>query len=67
MSESLDAAIGELEEAARDLRAGNIDANRAAELVERCAEIAGRIGSELERAGREAERETTADGQEQLL
>ena len=50
----------------RQVRAGELDAARAAEVVERCAEIAGRIGAELERAGREAERET-ADGQEQLL
>ena len=44
-----------------------IDAARAAELVDRCAEIAADIGRELDRAGREAERDAPASDQERLL
>ena len=63
----LDGLIRELEESAAQLRAGELDAVQAAELVERCAELAGRVGAELDRAGREAERDAPAEGQEQLL
>ncbi len=63
----LDSLIAELELAAGRLRAGELDTAAAAEVVQRCAELAARIGSELERAGREAERELPAEGQEQLL
>ena len=63
----LDEAIRELEESAARLRAGEMDAAQAAELVERCADLAARVGAELDRAGREAERDAPADGQEQLL
>ena len=64
---NLDSLIGELEQAAARLRAGELDQAAAAELVERCAELAARIGTELDRAGREAERDAPAEGQEQLL
>jgi len=64
---NLDELIGELEQAAARLRAGDLDQAAAAEVVERCAELAARIGSELERAGRDAERDAPAQGQEQLL
>jgi inactivated superfamily I helicase len=67
MSESLDALIKELEAAAGKLRAGELGQDEAAALVERCAELAARIGTELERWGREAERDLPAEGQEQLL
>lgn len=63
----LDKAIRELEESAAQLRGGEMDAVQAAELVERCAELAARVGAELDRAGREAERDAPAEGQEQLL
>jgi hypothetical protein len=63
----LDELIRELEESAARLRAGELDAAQAAELVERCAELAARVGAELDRAGREAERDTPAEGQEELL
>jgi hypothetical protein len=63
----LDTLIRELEESAARLRAGELDAAQAAELVERCAELAARVGTELDRAGREAERDAPAEGQEQLL
>ena len=66
MSE-LDKAIRELEDSAAQLRAGELDAAQAAELVERCADLAARVGAELDRAGREAERDAPAEGQEQLL
>ncbi len=64
---NLDPLIAELEQAAARLRAGDLDPADAADLVERCAELAARIGSELDRAGREAERDAPAEGQEQLL
>ena len=67
MSAELEAAVRELEAAARDLRAPEIDAARAAELVDRCAAIAAEIGKELDRAGRDAERDLPATGQERLL
>ncbi len=67
MSASLDPLVDELEQAAARLRGGDLDPPDAAELVERCAELAARIGSELDRAGREAERDAPAEGQEQLL
>ena len=63
----LDDLIRELDESAARLRGGELDALGAAELVERCAELAARVGAELDHAGREAERETPAEGQEQLL
>jgi len=67
MSEALDTLIRELEHAAGRLRAEEMPAAEAAEVVERCAELAGRIGAELDRAGRDAERDAPAVGQEQLL
>ena len=63
----LDQMIRELEESAARLRAGELDAAQAAELVERCAELAARVGAELDRAGHEAERDDPSEGQEQLL
>ena len=67
MNDELDRAVGELQDAAMRLRADNIDADEAAALVERCAELAARVGSQLDRAGREAERDEPVEGQEQLL
>ena len=63
----IDGLIRELEEASARLRAGEMDADAAAELVERCAELAARVGAELDRAAREADRESPDDAQEQLL
>jgi hypothetical protein len=63
MSDDLDRLIRDLEDAATRLRAGDIDADEAAALVERCAELAGRLGAELDRSARES----AAEGQEQLL
>ncbi len=67
MSEALDALVRELDDAAARLRAEEMPAAEAADLVERCAELAGRIGAELDRAGRDADRDSSAEGQEQLL
>ena len=64
---ALDEAIGELEHAAARLRAGGLDHAEAAELVERCAELAARVGSGLDRASRAAAAEPASTGQETLL
>ncbi len=64
---ALDASIAALEEAAERLRAGDLDPDEAAELVERCAELAARAGGELETASRTAATEPAASGQETLL
>ena len=63
---TLDELVAELERSRTRLRAGELDADEAAELVERCAELAGRIGAELDARSRDAE-PATAEGQEQLL
>ena len=67
MSAELDSLVRELEDAATRLRTSELDAHEAAALVERCAELAGQAGSELDRAAREAERDAPGGGQEQLL
>ncbi len=67
MNDEIDRLIGELQDAAARLRAGDIGADEAAALVERCAELAAQVGSQLDRAGREAERDEPVEGQEQLL
>ena len=52
MSDGLEEVVAELERVAGRLRAGDVDPAEAAELVERCAELAGRVGGELERRAR---------------
>jgi exonuclease VII small subunit len=64
MSTELDALIDELESTAARLRSGELDSDEAAALVERCAELAARIGSDLDAAGRAA---SHSEGQERLL
>jgi hypothetical protein len=59
-----DALSRELEELAARLRSGEIEAAEAAELVERCAELAARLGAELDAQSRTA---SEAEGQERLL
>jgi len=54
----------ELEEVAARLRSGDIEPTEAAELVERCAELAARVGAELDAQSRTA---SEAEGQERLL
>jgi phage tail tape-measure protein len=62
----LDDAIAELQQAAERLRAGGLDGDEAAALVERCADLAADIGQALEREAREARAEPLP-GQEKLL
>jgi hypothetical protein len=57
----LDSLIRELESTADRLRREEIPADEAADLVERCAQLAARVGGELDARGRAAE------GQERLL
>ena len=61
---TLDDLVTELENAAARLRSGELEAEAAAQLVERCAELAGRIGSELDAQSRAA---SETEGQERLL
>ena len=63
MSE-LDDAIAELERTAERLRAEDIDPDEAADLVERCAQVAARLGAALDR---QAAAPDEAAGQERLL
>ena len=62
----LDDAIAELEAAAARLREGDIAPEEAAELVERCAQLATHVGSALDRQAAAAGGEP-APGQEKLL
>ena len=62
--ESLSALVEELEAVADKLRADAVDADEAADLVERCAEIAARLGGEIDSQARGA---SEAEGQERLL
>jgi hypothetical protein len=62
----LDELVEELEAVAGKLRSGLTDADEAADLVERCAELAARIGSELDARSRHAGEEPDP-GKEQLL
>ena len=62
----LDAVVGELEAAAARLRGGDLAAEEAAAVVERCAELAARAGAELEREAR-AGVDGEPPGQESLL
>jgi hypothetical protein len=60
----LDELAAELEAVADKLRSEAIDGDEAADLVERCAELAQRIGSEIDARSRTA---GEAEGQERLL
>jgi hypothetical protein len=62
--ETLSALAEELEAVADKLRADAVDADEAADLVERCAELAQRIGTEIDARSRSA---AEAEGQERLL
>jgi hypothetical protein len=63
--ESLEDLVRELENAAAQLRSGNLDSAKAADLIERCAELAARLGGELEARLRSGE--GGSPGQETLL
>ena len=62
--ESLEDLATELEDVAARLRSGELGAEEAAELVQRSAQLATRIGTELDARGRSADR---LEGQERLL
>ncbi len=49
MVDRLEAAVAELEDAARRLREDDLDGDAAAELVERCARLAAETADALER------------------
>jgi hypothetical protein len=66
MSEGLAGLIEQLEEAAAQLRSGELGADEAAAVVERCAELAARIGADLDAESRAAS-QAPATGQERLL
>ena len=61
---NLEDLAAELESVADKLRAEAIDSDEAADLVERCAELAQQIGAEIEARSRAA---GEAEGQERLL
>ena len=61
---ALDEAVAELERTAARLRSEEVSPEEAAELVERCAEIAARVSAELDRR---AASDDQAPGQETLL
>jgi hypothetical protein len=60
----LDELARELEAVAERLRAGELEPDEAAELVQRSAELATRLGTEVDDRGRAAGR---LEGQERLL
>jgi hypothetical protein len=62
--DELEQLVTELEDVAAQLRSGELAPDAAAELVQRSAELAGRLGSELDARGRSAGR---IEGQERLL
>jgi len=61
---SLEELTEELEAVADKLRAGALEPAEAAELVERCAELAAQLGSEVDARARSA---SETEGQERLL
>ncbi len=54
----------QLEDVAARLRSGDVEPAEAAALVERCAELAARLGAELDAQSRAA---SESEGQERLL
>jgi hypothetical protein len=64
-SNNLQDLVQELEQAAERLRSGELDSSAAADLIERSAELAARLGAELEALARKGE--GGSPGQETLL
>ncbi len=62
--DSLTALAEELEAVVDKLRADAVDSDEAADLVERCAEMAVRLGAEIDARARGA---AESEGQERLL
>lgn len=65
MNPELEELVTELESTADQLRAGDLSPEDAAVAVERCAELAARVASELEAQAREPD--DSIPGQEELL
>jgi hypothetical protein len=63
---TIDELVAELQSAASRLRQGDLEQGEAAQLVERCADLANRVGARLERDARDAAA-GEQPGQEQLL
>ena len=61
--DSLTALAEELEAVADKLRSDAVDSDEAADLVERCAEVASRLGAEIDARARGA---AASEGQERL-
>jgi hypothetical protein len=61
----LEELVAELENTADQLRAGDLSAEDAAGVVERCAELAARVGAALDSQAREPDE--ALPGQEELL
>ena len=65
MKPELEELVAELENTADQLRAGDLSAEDAAGAVERCAELAARVGATLDSQAREPDE--ALPGQEELL
>ena len=65
MTPELQELVAELENTADQLRAGDLSPEDAAAAVERCAELAARVGATLDAQAREPEE--TLPGQEELI
>ena len=65
MTPELQELVAELENTADQLRAGDLSPEDAAAAVERCAELAARVGATLDAQAREPDE--TLPGQEELL
>ena len=63
---AIDQLVSDLEKTAERLRGGDLEQGEAAQLVERCADLAGRIGGQLDREWR-GDAGSRGPGQEQLL
>ena len=61
--EALDRIVDRLERAAAELRAGDLDPERAAALVDDCARLAAEAGAELDREVRRADAGSGPAGQ----
>jgi hypothetical protein len=61
---SFEQLAGELEAVADKLRAGAVEPDEAADLVERCAELATQLGAEVDARARSA---SETEGQERLI
>jgi exonuclease VII small subunit len=65
LTPELEELVSELENTADQLRAGDLSPEDAAAAVERCAELAARVGAVLDAQAREPDE--TLPGQEELL